>query len=59
VDGSSCNNFEFVEVIGVITKISSTNGYRNPVSSNSYEFIHGPKLPKQSFPKGPKLFNQL
>ena len=35
----------------VITKISSANGYRNPTSSNSFEFIHGPKLPKKHFQK--------
>jgi hypothetical protein len=28
----------------VITEISSANGYRNPASSNSYEFTHGPKI---------------
>jgi hypothetical protein len=35
----------------VITEISSANGYRNPTSSNSYEFTHGPKLPKNHFQK--------
>jgi hypothetical protein len=43
----------------VITEISSANGYRNLASSNNYEFTHGPKLPKKTFPKGPKLYNQL
>jgi hypothetical protein len=33
-----------------ITEISSTNGYRNPASSKSYEF-NGPKLPKKHFQK--------
>jgi hypothetical protein len=28
----------------VITEISSTNGYKNSASSNSYEDIHGPEL---------------
>jgi hypothetical protein len=32
----------------VITEISSTNGYRNPASSNNYEF-NGTKLPKKHF----------
>jgi hypothetical protein len=35
----------------VITEILSANGYRNPTSSNSYEFTHGPKLPKKNFQK--------
>jgi hypothetical protein len=35
----------------VITKISSANGYRNPTSSNRYEFTHGLKLPKKHFQK--------
>jgi hypothetical protein len=35
----------------VITEISSANGYRNPASSNNYEFTHGPKLPKNHFQK--------
>jgi hypothetical protein len=30
----------------VITEILSANGYRNPASSNNYEFTHGPKLQK-------------
>jgi hypothetical protein len=30
---------------------SSANGYKNPASSNSYEFTHGPKLPKNHFQK--------
>jgi hypothetical protein len=33
------------------TEILFTNGYRNPTSSNSYEFTHGPKLPKNHFQK--------
>jgi hypothetical protein len=33
----------------VITEISSANGYRNMASSNSYEFTHGQKLPKEHF----------
>ena len=33
----------------VITEISSAHGYKNSASSNSDEFIHGPKLtPKHS-----------
>ena len=35
----------------VITKISSANGYRNPTSSNNYEFNHRPKLPQNHFQK--------
>jgi hypothetical protein len=35
----------------VITEISSANGYRNLASSNSYEFTHGQKLPKEHFQK--------
>jgi hypothetical protein len=35
----------------VIIEILSTNGYRNPTSSNNYEFTHGPKLPKNHFQK--------
>jgi hypothetical protein len=35
----------------IITEISSTNGYRNPASSNNYESTHGPKLPKEHFQK--------
>jgi hypothetical protein len=35
----------------VITEISPAHGYRNPTSSNSYEFTHGPKLPKKHFQK--------
>jgi hypothetical protein len=34
-----------------ITEISSANGYKNLASSNSYEFTHGPKLPKKHFQK--------
>jgi hypothetical protein len=35
----------------VITEILSANGYRNPASSNSYEFTHEPKLPQKHFQK--------
>jgi hypothetical protein len=35
--------------LAAITEISSANGYRNPAASNSYEFTHGPKLPKKHF----------
>ena len=35
----------------VITEISSTNGYRNPTSSKSYEVTHGPQLPQNHFQK--------
>jgi hypothetical protein len=32
-----------------ITEISFANSYRNLASSSSYEFTHGPKLPKNHF----------
>jgi arsenate reductase-like glutaredoxin family protein len=37
--------------LSVITEILFANGYRNPTSSNNYEFTHGPKLPKNHFQK--------
>jgi hypothetical protein len=40
-----------VLITGVITKISSANGYRNPASSNSYEVTHGLELPQNNFQK--------
>jgi len=43
----------------VITEISSTNGYKNPTLSNSYESTHGPTLPKNMAKKVKKLCNQL
>jgi hypothetical protein len=49
---TGCGNI-FEALVGtlVITEISFANGYRNPTSSNSYEFTHGPKLPKKHFQK--------
>jgi hypothetical protein len=33
----------------IITEISSAKGYKNSTSPNSYEVIHGPKLPQNHF----------
>jgi hypothetical protein len=39
----------FLACLSVITEISSTNGYKNSTSPNSYDVTHGPILPQKHF----------
>jgi hypothetical protein len=41
-DNDKCQ--DEIDISGVITEISSANGYKNSTLSNNYEVIHGPEL---------------